>query len=236
MPHDDWLRPRGGVLEDKQGAQKKEQDEGPPPAAVTAVTLATESSQFRDGLHLLSRYISKPEISKDIELSAPQRDFLRQKMFLSDDELQEVESVAFRPLDSHYLECCALLRDVARNLEKSDVPPLDVARQAQGWVCRQVLLAEPKENSWLPSDAVLRLGYGNARDRALLFLALLRQFKLADESHIEGCVLDSNYPLVGVLIPSEPDNLYLFDMVLGSPVPGPKGEGIATLAQAADGP
>jgi len=223
------------VVTKEKDKRPKDHEVGPPQVAVTAAAQATESSQFRDALHLLSRYISKSEDSKNIEqAAAQQRDFFKQEMFLSNDELVEAESVPFRPLDSHYLECCALLRDAARGLEKPDGSPLDVARHAQGWVCRQVLLAAPKDPSWLPSDVVLRMGYGNARDRALLFLALLRQVKLPGDERLEGCVIDSpdsSYPLVGVLLPSDLDNLYLFDMMLGGPLAGPKGEGVATLAQ-----
>jgi hypothetical protein len=210
--------------------------------ALQMIGQASESSQFRDALHLLTAsFLNEPNVAHDVvQLSTQQANFLRTQMHLTDDEMAEVESGVFRPMDSHYLEGCSLLRDAARQLEKTNLPPLDLIRLAQNWVCRQVLLGSPKGNSWLPFPALLRSGFGSPSDRALVFLALLRQLQTPELeqrqglNRIEGCVRDSPHPLVAVVIPSDPKKLYLFDMVLGWPVPGPNG--IATLAEARQDP
>ena len=212
--------------------------------ALQIIGQTTEAAQFRDALQMLTNScMSEPDAVKDMEqTSSAQRDFLRQQMFLANEEMSEVEAGSFQPMDAHYLEACTLLRDAARSLEKANLPPLDLARLVQGWVCRQVLAGAPRAHSWIPSHLVLRSGFGSPSDRSLLFLALLRQCQLSDSERthglgrIEGCVLGSPHPLVGVLLPADPDNLYLFDMNLGTAVPGPDGKGVATLAQVAQGP
>jgi hypothetical protein len=144
---------------------------------------------------------------------------------LSEEELAEVNSTNFTLLDAHYLDLCFLLRDAARSFDVPELPPLKRAETAFGWVVRQVRLQDNKGRP-LPPEFVVRRGWGSSRERAFLFLAVLQQMG------IDGCLVthpDGKLWVPGVLAGAE---VYLFDTRLGLPLPGPKGEGIATLAQA----
>src|SRR6516165_4453125 len=148
------------------------------------------------------------------------------------EELEAIEMRTFRPLDAHHLEICFLLRDVARNLgldQRPSLDPLEQAQSALAWVDRKVLLRE-SSGDLLPPLQILRTGEGSTRERALVLLALLQQFR------IPACVVlwpDSKQPgqlLVGVVAArGEKKDIFLFDPRLGRPVPGP--DGIATLAE-----
>ena len=129
--------------------------------------------------------------------------------------------------------------------------PLHQAAAAFAWTVRQVRL-EPSRDPPLPPEFVLRRGSGTALERALVFLSLLSHIldpesesaeggdekKSASNSRMTGCLVycpnkDGKDRLwaCGVAIQGKTD-LYLFDPRLGLPLPGPKGEGIATLAEA----
>ena len=95
---------------------------------------------------------------------------------------------------------------------------------------RQVRLEE-KPGAALPPASALRRGVGSAQDRALIFLALLRQLGL------DGCMAAVPAPsgpsavrywLPGVVLDKD---VWLFETRLGLPLPGPKDAGSATLAQ-----
>ena len=199
------------------------------------VAAATDTARLGDVLHRCDSQINAPERSQRLKLTDQQRDFLRKNLWLSEDpserELEEVESTVFSQLDVRYLESCFLLRNPARAIEATDLPRLKQVQLALDWVCRQVILCAPEGRSWIPSYVVLKNGVGNAYDRALLFLDLLRQMR------IEGCVLEGKHPLVGVLLPREApqdkaDQLFLFDPAMGAAIPGPSG--IATLDNVAN--
>jgi hypothetical protein len=180
---------------------------------------------------------------------------------VSTDELKEVESSHFTVLDQHHLFRCFLMHDAAGSLAVKGVrskaggqvaheKPLDRAARAFAWVMRQVRL-RPDEGEPEPPSYVLRRGWGTALERALIFLALLEQ--LGDPGVAEREVLGFLLQVPPPLSPSDPGGdkggdkmrlwacgvvagedkeVYLFDPALGLPLPGPQGEGIATLAQA----
>ena len=210
------------------------------PQLCKALTVSVEAAQIRDVLHQFTSQINKSASADDIQRQAQQHKDLLQKHFhLSGDEIDEVDAMTFRPLDAHYLESVFLMHDVARHLEQmtrdpedgSVLPPLELAKFTFGWVGRHVLpgLAHSENwqgpttrDSWVPSHIVLRRGFGGPRDRALLYLDLLRQMQ------IDGCLIDSAHPLVGVIYK---DDIYLFDPVLCMAVPADaRGKGVATLA------
>jgi hypothetical protein len=190
----------------------------------------------KDVPHLL-KALGKSAGPDAAKLDAPalERKLLTDLVGLEDDELREVEADHFTPLDGHYLELCSLLRDAAtRSLRLTepdkDRSPLDRARQAFAWTMRQILLRED-EPELQPPEFALRQGAGGPRERALVFLTLLRQ------ADIDGCLIA--YPgkdgpvhrLVGVLLGDKgKESIYLFDPRLGLPLPGPGG-GVATLAE-----
>jgi hypothetical protein len=156
------------------------------------------------------------------------------------EELAELERSSYTLLDAHHLDQCFLFRDVARSLRPSG-KPLEQAAAAFRWVVREVRLQESKFPA-VPPDFALRRGWGTPLDRALVFVSLLGQLDnvegRAPRPHLRGCLVgwpakENEPPQVwacGVLIGDDP-NLYLFDPRLGLPLPGPNGEGIATLAE-----
>jgi hypothetical protein len=181
----------------------------------------------------------------------------RTQLALDKDDVQEMTATSFTPLDVYHLETCFLLRDAARSLELNPVEnndkkfrqePIDRARAGFAWVCRQVRLFEPGQSSVsdepAPPVAVLRRGQGSALERGLVFLALLEQFGLEDDSaSLQGGLVfvrddkgQERFWACAVVVGNELEAIYLFDPRMGLPVPGPQGKGIATLAQVRSDP
>src|SRR5207253_3186519 len=96
------------------------------------------------------------------------------------EELAEAGSATFTVLDAPYLDQCFLFGDAARALEVDRADPLGRATAAFAWTLRQVGLRQ-SQGPAAPPAFVLRRGYGSARERGLVFLALLQQFG------IHGC-------------------------------------------------
>jgi hypothetical protein len=167
---------------------------------------------------------------KPRSLTFGEQSMLKNEFGLDEGELAEVGQASFTPLDAHHLDLCFLLRDAVRSLRVDKLKPLDQASTGFAWVIRQVRLVE-RPGNLLPPHFVLRRGWGTADERALIFLAVLRQMG------IDGCMLllpsspgkaGSRYWVPGALVDNQ---VYLFDTRLGLPLPGPKGEAVATLAQ-----
>lgn len=213
----------------KKAAVAKPRSENVFKPALELLRQANQLSHFKDALQLLNAHLDKPEVAALIQLKDEQRDFLVKQVRLNQQELEEVEAGVFRPLDAHHMDSSYLFRDAARSLEIKGLSTLQQALLAFDWVTRRVYLHE-QGDSGLPPALTLRRGYAGPRDRALVFLALLRQLQL------EGCLLSAEDPsaataavLVGVAAGKEA-GVYLFDPRLGIAVPGPGKEGIATFA------
>ena len=104
---------------------------------------------------------------------------------LSAADREEIRAGAFSAHDAIYLADCLYLRDAARSLALTGLPPEKQADLAFAWVCRQVYLHPwPRpvphgfEPTVLPPTAVLRRGYGSGLERMYVFLALLQQLEL----------------------------------------------------------
>ncbi len=204
----------------------------------------------RDVLKALNDHLKALPRKPDLELAAEERARLKAAFHLDEGELAELAATQFTPLDVNYLSFCYQLGDVIRSLDVQELPALERARRAFAWVVRQVTLLErqrqgtsgPADDPALPPQVALLTGRGTARERALVFLALLRQMR------IDGCMValpagdkGKTAPWIpGVLIDrDEKDHrgkpvqagIYLFDTRLGIPLPGPGGEGIARLEQ-----
>ncbi|HYV37113.1 MAG TPA: hypothetical protein VE988_15510, partial [Gemmataceae bacterium] len=191
----------------------------------------------------LQAILRKPlddEVDK-LDDAALYQKFLQTIIGLDPAEIAEVENASLKLLDAHYLEACFLFREIARSMPLQGLSPLEQAEYCFGWVNRHVVLQEGRED-FLPPQYVLQRGQGNAVERAVVFLSLLQQLTPAANSaapHIEACLIalpgkDSHTRpiLAGVLIDTKgKPEVYLFDPRLGLPLPGPKGKGIATLAQ-----
>ncbi len=187
-------------------------------------------TRFRDFLPRFSTYFAKPEVQARLRLTEAERKYLTDEVHLSSAELAEIEAAEFRTADAHYLDECFLLRDAARSL---DTAGLDTApKQTQAlfrWVMRNVLLHE-QVDTWVPPAFTLRRGHGDAVERALVFLALLRQ-KEQDGFLI---VVPDTEPLQFLIgVPdAKSSSVLLFDARLGLPVAGKDGQSVATLKEA----
>src|SRR5262249_36789232 len=128
---------------------------------------------------------------------------------------------------------CFLFNDIVRSLrlnhaDKSDAGQRERGRLAFAWAMRQVwLLDQPAPP--MPPEQIVRLGFGPVAFRSVAALAVLQQAGV-DAGLVappgDGRVLRSW--AVGVLAGKE---VCLFDPRTGEPIPGPGGQGIATLSQ-----
>jgi transglutaminase-like putative cysteine protease len=208
-------------------------------------TLAQEpdASACRTAVQQINSYLGqaagqadRPPIPSDEQAQA-----LRQTAGLEQPELDEIRASNYTPLDAKHIEYCLLLRDAAQSLEvrgggeaAPHQDPLTRARAAFDWVVRQVRL---QPSGPATPDLVLRRGSGTEADRALIFLSLLRQLgPQSGPPEMVGALLlcpgaKSGQRLwaCGVTF-TDGHGLYLFDPRLGMALPGPGGQGVATLA------
>lgn len=203
-------------------------------------TLRKESdySSCQAAIQQINSYLSSrshPQLGQLVAARKEERDKWAGPFDFDAGEKAEIDSATFTLLDVHHLDLCFLMRNVAKLLDLEGLPPLEQASAAFSWTNRQARLQERK-GELVPPQFVLRRGAGTATERALVFLTLIRQLDLA------GCVVacpgsGENRPLhpwvPGVLIDKE---IYLFDTRLGLPLPGPGGQGVATLSQIRSNP
>ncbi|MBA4015764.1 MAG: hypothetical protein C0483_01110 [Pirellula sp.] len=167
--------------------------------------------------------------------------------FTSGDETQ-------KPLltedDGKVLREIVWLRDAARFAVGDATDPLQRAERLFDWTIRNIQLipddAPAEQRLPLLPWHVLVFGRGTALDRAWLFQLLARQQGLdvvllayPDVSDKDLAATDGKrwwcaaLALEGAATGGKPAGLYLFDTRWGTPIPGPDGQGVATLAQAA---
>jgi hypothetical protein len=220
------------------------------------ITQQHDRTYALEALDNLNRYVKAQDIVPPL-LDKQDVDWLKHNLKLEEGSLNGllnvIQSPAYTPADALYLELCLQVGDAAQALDLGEWPVLDRARLAFAWVVRHVALKERArlvDDNWiddtpLPLNVPQMAGQGTARERALIFLALLRQLG------IEGCLLvipDEKAPTfwqVGVLIDKQAKDpmgagmtpgIYLFDTRLGIPLPGPGGTGIARLDQVLQSP
>ncbi len=212
------------------------------------LTRKTDPNACRSALQQINTELSEKPNLHPPALTNEQKNWLHDNLNLSREELSEVETNHYTRLDHHHLFRCFLMRDAAGALEVKGVrgkggavvreKPLDQAARAFAWVMREVRLRQ-RDGEEAPPDFVLRRGWGTALERALVFLALLEQLGEPDAPRREllGFLLQTPDNAGGMrlwtcgVVDGEGKEVYLFDPYLGLPLPGPKGEGIATLSQ-----
>jgi hypothetical protein len=189
-----------------------------------------DAEAWRNYVQSINHYLAAHPNAPPRHPNQDEKELFANHTSLDKGELDELDSLTFTPLDAHYLDLAFLLRDAAGGLE--GLEPLDRVKNGFEWVIRQVRL-QKGEGITVPPVLVLRRGWGTARERDLVFLALL------DQLGIDGCMVALR-PEQGQLHDWVPGaliekDIYLFDTRLGLPLPGPDGKGIATLDQVRKG-
>lgn len=190
----------------------------------------------RNAVRQLNGHLTHHPTTKPADLTPAERAFLSGSdgYELDDDEVREVASPTFTPLDAAYFDCCFLFRDVVRGLQGDQR-----ARAAAvfDWAIRQVRLRErPDEPD--PPQYIARRGWGTSYERAMIVLAAMQQ------AEIDGCLIavpqrpagatsSGRIALVGALVGGD---ILVFDTRMGMGLPGPGGKGIATLVQLCNDP
>lgn len=198
--------------------------------ALAAETLrqATDLPQFSAALNHLNGPLAKQAGAVKTSFDEKNGQLVKDLFQPDATELDYLEAGLMRPLDAAHLQSCFLFRDAARSLEVAGLAPVDQAVLGCAWAMRRVLLHEQQDEG-LPPHLVLQRGFGDARDRALIAIELMRQWQ------IDGCLVTMPKKdggaalLLGFVLPTKDGtDVALFDPRLGLPVPGP--HGIATLA------
>jgi hypothetical protein len=175
-----------------------------------------------------------------------QRDPLLDRLdatLLSDKELVPYISAtalgasSFEPHDGQLLQEAVWLRDISRWAQGDNFNDLARATALFDWTVRNIQLVEDgvSHRPW----QVLLYGRGTAEQRAWVFAMLCRQQGLDvvmlgvpapshNESETGSPAAASTVWLPALVLDKD---IYLFDARLGLPIPGPGGEGVATLAQ-----
>jgi hypothetical protein len=139
----------------------------------------------------------------------------------------------FQPYDGRLLQEAVWLRDISRWAHGDSLDDVQRATRLFDWTVRNIELDSPGLVRHRPWQTLL-YGRGNVAERAWVFLLLCRQQGLS------GVMLGRSDPdRAGHWIDWVPailsaGKLYLFEPALGLPIPGPGGQGVATLEQVAD--
>ena len=158
-----------------------------------------------------------PALATLAELQFPTIDGPLPPLFVCD-ELQEV----------------VWLHEISEQAAGPESDPLARATRLFDWTVRNIQLEAPGKATapHVPAD-ILLLGRGQASDRAWVFMLLARQqgLDVVMLAKPQDATTTAGELLPALLLDGE---LYLFDPALGLPIPGPGGQGVATLRQVAD--
>lgn len=142
-----------------------------------------------------------------------------------------LERSTFDSYEGRLMQEAVWARDIGRWVRGGESNRLAQVALMFDWVVRNLQL-EADEGS-LPRRPwqALANGRGTATQRAWVFALLCRQAGFDAAVLTAATGEDSEWMAVGVVVEGE---VYLFDLELGLPLPGPNGEGIATLTQIQD--
>lgn len=227
---------------DDEARENKFVEQDPLTTAIELLHKTATLERCQEALRLVNAHLNAhPDTKAGLKLDTEQADVLRERYQLTPEEVEFVSLPGLQPLDAHHLELCYRLRDAADSLRVQSLPPVQRARAGFDWVMRQVVF-DSSDDYLLPPSMVFRRGRGTAEERAAVFLALLPQLNLT------GCLIavprekgtEKHCWLVGAIAArvdqkngqaEQRRDVYLFDPRLGLPLPGPQGQGIATLEQ-----
>ncbi len=206
----------------------------------------------------LNQYFEGTSLSS-YQLDPAARDYLATQVTAS--MLKGLENRNWNPRgDTRHLEDCMMYYGIANRVAGTG-EGVDRVRRIFDWVVRQVQLVPPGALASArlphvfarPYDVLLRgmatEAEGLWAERAWLFMALCRQIDIDTglitytksdtlELHVppydspDGITRRRRAPIVWICTALIDDKPYLFDTRLGIEVPGPSGEGVATLDQA----
>ena len=150
--------------------------------------------------------------------------------------VKALDTLEFRlespPGDGWTLQEEIWLRDLSRWARGNSFDPLEQARRLLDWTVRNVQLEPEREAAAGPLRVAIQrpwetllLGRGTAVDRSWVFLLLARQQRLDAAALAVGDPRDpeASRVLPGLVVVLHKGQLYLFDLGLGLPIPGPKG-------------
>ena len=135
------------------------------------------------------------------------------------------------------------LASIAAQARGSAVDDLAIAANLFAWTVRSLAVvgdppAVPSDQApgtrWMTPGEILLSGRASPAQRAWIFLELLRQVGLDGVMLATGDTAADQRPWVPALITA--GEAYLFEPAYGMPIPGPGGEGVATVRQAASDP
>jgi len=205
----------------------------------------------------LNHYFEGTKLT-DYQLEPSARDFLATQ--LPPPMLKNVQNPIWSLRDTRHIEDCMMYYGLATRVAGTG-EDLDRVRRLFAWVVRQVQLVpagtlgggQVPQVFARPYDVLLRgmatESNGYWAERAWLFMALCRQIGI-DTGLVTYSKSDTlelrvpryevgvppmtrrRVPIVWVCAALIDDKAYLFDARLGVEIPGPDGEGVATLAQA----
>lgn len=161
-------------------------------------------------------------------LSDAAKTFLKEKVGLTDPQLQQLNLPEFQLLDAHVLDQALVFRDIAQSLGVNPVNMEETALAALHWVARHVQL-EDRNGPIDPPDRVVVRGRGSGVERIYVLAALLQQLGL--ECYAIGDESAANDPKklwgVGVVIG---DDIIVLDPRLGIALPSATPNVPTTLA------
>ena len=184
------------------------------------------------------------QLNQWIVLQSPLADWRREPLLKTlPDRLQkssqfdDLETMGFSSADGIDLRQAIWLRDASNWAAGDTQDDLERARRIFDWVIRNIQLDPSAEVDAVPRLAwqTLLLGHGQAIERAWLFVLLARQQALDVVMLARAPADDADHASNGPWAPAllHQGELYLFEPFLGLPLPGPRGEGVATLSQVA---
>lgn len=147
---------------------------------------------------------------------------------------RRVSEMRLTETDGVHLQEALTFRALSQHVRGDQSDDLARAEKLFDWVIRNIQLDPPPDAAPRPAHSpaqILFFGHGTVADRVWTFISLVRQQNL-DAMLLQPIAADLSAPtsLVALLADGQ---LYLFDAELGLAIPGPGGQGVATLEQAA---
>jgi hypothetical protein len=212
---------------------------------IQTASLKPGGQNFEIATDNLNQYFEHTPAS-DFAMSSAARAYLSEE--LPPQAVPDLESPRWSLRDARHIEDCMLYHSIATRVAGSAGDDLTRVRRLFDWTVRQIMLVPPGslgltqagEPAYArPYDVLVRgmatEAEGFWAERGWLFLSLCRQIGI-DAGLITYTPAPANQPVgwvCGVLIDKQ---IYLFDARIGLEVPGPTGEGVATLTEAMSQP